>query len=68
VALERKFMSLSILVRNLAKRREAIADLEEVRKAVFGDVGDEPNVYADYDRCVELAAKMRRALDTLSVT
>jgi hypothetical protein len=46
----------------------AIADLEEVRKAVFGDLGDEPNVYADYDRCAELAAKMRRAIDALRIT
>lgn len=46
--------------------RGAISDLEEVRKAVFGDVGDEPDVYADYDRCSELAGKMRRAIAALS--
>lgn len=48
------------------KRIEALADLDEVRKAVFGDVGDEPNVYADYDRCSELSGKMRKAISTLS--
>lgn len=46
-------------------RATALADLEEVRKAVFGDVGDEPNVYADYDRLSELAGKMRHALAAL---
>lgn len=43
-----------------------IADLDEVRRAVFGDVGDEPNVYADYDLCSELQGKMRRALACLT--
>jgi len=47
---------------------EVVADLEEVHKAVFGDVGDEPNVYADYDRCSELAGQMRRAIKTLAVS
>lgn len=45
---------------------EALADLDEVRKAVFGDVGDEPDVYADYDRCSELCGKMARAIAALS--
>lgn len=45
---------------------KALGDLEEVRKAVFGDVGDEPNVYADYDRCSELSGKMRRAIAALA--
>lgn len=44
----------------------ALDDLEEVRKAVFGDVGDEPDVYSDYDRCSELSGKMRRALSALT--
>ncbi|QXV73550.1 hypothetical protein [Rhizobium phage RHph_X2_30] len=46
----------------------ALADLEEVRKAVFGDVGDEPNVYADFDRCSELGGKMRRSIAALETT
>lgn len=61
-------MALTTLLRNMQKREQALADLEEVRKAVFGDVGDEPDVYADYDRCVELQGKMRRAIDTLRIT
>ena len=46
-------------------RAAALSDLEEVRKAVFGDVGDEPDVYADYDLSCELAGKMRRAIEVL---
>ncbi|MFN3833444.1 MAG: hypothetical protein ACK4SQ_14560, partial [Allorhizobium sp.] len=42
-----------------------LEDLEEVREAVFGDVGDEPDVYADYDRCSELSGKMRKAIEAL---
>lgn len=42
-----------------------IADLEDVRKAVFGDVGDEPDIYADYDRLSATAGKMRQAIETL---
>ena len=61
-------MPLSTLLRNLQRRTDAFADLEEVRKAVFGDVGNEPDVYADHDRCIELAAKMRRAIDVLRIT
>lgn len=49
----------------IADLEDAIVDLEEVRRAVFGDVGDEPDVYADYDRCSELMGKMRRAIDVL---
>ena len=37
-------------------------DLEEIRKAVFGDVGDEPDVYSDYDYLCELSRKMREAV------
>ena len=47
-------------------RMDALINLEEVRKAVFGDVGDEPNVYADYDQCSELAGKMRKAIVELT--
>jgi hypothetical protein len=46
-------------------KQSALADLEEVYRAVFGYIGDEPNVYADYDRLVELSGKMRRAIETL---
>jgi hypothetical protein len=53
---------------NFAKRDKALADLEEVYKAVFGNIGDEPDVYADHDRCCELDAKMRQAIDTLRMT
>lgn len=58
-------MSLTTLLHSLRQREQALADLEEVRKAVFGETGDASDVYADYDRCVELHAKMRRAIDTL---
>lgn len=37
-------------------------DLDEVRKAVFGDIGDEPDIFADYDKASEMSGKMRRAL------
>lgn len=47
---------------------DVVAELEEVRKAVFGDVGDEPDIYPDYDRCCELAGKMRRAIAAVSTT
>jgi hypothetical protein len=40
-------------------------DLEEVRKAVFGDVGDEPDIYADYDELSRLAGVMHKALKKL---
>lgn len=53
-------------VEPVSKTADVIADLEEVRKAVFGDVGDEPDAYADYDRLSELSAKMRRAIAALS--
>ena len=46
----------------LIREQGAVADLEEVRRAVFGDIGDEPDVYADYDRCSDLANKMREAI------
>jgi len=58
-------MSLATLMRNTRKRADAIADLEEVRKVVFGDVSDESDVYADHDRACELAGKMRRAIEVL---
>lgn len=45
---------------------DVVADLEEVRQAVFGNVGDEPDIYSDYDRCSDLAGKMRRAIAVLS--
>lgn len=41
-------------------------DLEEVRKQVFGDVGDEPSVYDDYDELCRLASQMRSAIRTLN--
>jgi hypothetical protein len=41
---------------------ETVADLEDIRKAIFGDVGDEPNVYSDYDYLCELSRKMREAI------
>lgn len=66
---QESIMPLRTLLRNLHKRTNALADLEEVYGAVFGhDAGDEPNVYADYDRCLELSAKMRRAIETLRVS
>lgn len=47
----------------------ALADLEEVRKAVFGefayDFGDQ-NVYEDFATCSAFAEKMRKAIATLS--
>ena len=61
-------MPLTTLLHRIAKRSDALADLEEVYRAVFGHTGDEPDVYADYDRCCELDAKMRRAIETLRVT
>lgn len=39
-------------------RNAKVTDLDIVRKEVFGDVGDEPNVYSDYDRCCELECMM----------
>lgn len=48
---------------------QAIADLEEVFREVFGgQPGDEPNVYADYDRLLEMCGKMRRAIEELAKT
>jgi hypothetical protein len=61
-------MPLSVLVRNTAKRQAALDDLETVRKEVFGDVGDCPEPFADYDRASELAGMMRRAIETLRTT
>ena len=46
--------------------QQIINDLEDVRKAVFGDVGDEPDIYADYDLCTELSGKMRRAIAAIA--
>lgn len=45
---------------------EALLDLMEVHRAVFGTTGSEPDVYADYDRCVELGRKSDTAIKTLS--
>ncbi len=66
-------MSLSKLLRSTAKRAEALADLEEVYQEVFGKLGDhtlvlpdQPNIYADYDRCIVMMAKMRHAIDALA--
>lgn len=39
---------------NMHQANEALLKLELVRKAVFGDTGDEPNVYADYDKLLAL--------------
>ncbi len=68
-------MPLSRLLRNLTKRTKAPADLEEVYREVFGEIGEitlmtlsQPDIYADYDRCLEVMAKMRSALDTLANT
>jgi len=43
----------------------ALDELEAVRRVVFGDLGDEPDVYADYDRCCETQHRMTRALAVL---
>ncbi|EBY7415690.1 hypothetical protein D6J61_25740, partial [Salmonella enterica subsp. enterica serovar Alachua] len=40
--------------------------LEEIQRAVFGTLGSEPDVYADYDRLCELSRKMREAIRALS--
>lgn len=62
-------MPLRTLLRNLNRRTTALADLDEVYRAVFGnDIGDEPDVYADHDRLLELSSKMRRAIETLRAT
>jgi hypothetical protein len=63
-----RFGSLTTLLHNIRKRERALAELEEVRKAVFGDPGDEPNVYANHDHLLELAAKMSHAIETLRMT
>lgn len=47
-------------------RDEALLALEDVRKVTFGDIGDEPNVYADYDLASEMAGKFRKALLALN--
>lgn len=42
----------------------SLADLRELFDAVFGSkAGDEPNVYADYDRLCELSRKARAMLE-----
>lgn len=62
-------MAASETLRALNRRDGAIHDLEEVFGEVFGhSPGAEPNIYADYDRCVELQRKMRRAINTLTVS
>jgi hypothetical protein len=43
-------------------------DLASIHKAVFGDIGDRPDVYADYDRCLDLERRMSRALKTLGLS
>lgn len=43
-----------------------IESLEEIREAVFGHVGSEPNVYADYDKLCELSGKMRDIISTVT--
>lgn len=45
--------------------RKLVFALDTVRKEVFGDIGDEPDVYADYDRLSELSAMMRNSVETL---
>ena len=41
----------------------ALHNLYEVQKATFGtEAGDEPDVYEDYDRLVELCGKMGAAV------
>jgi hypothetical protein len=61
-------MPLAQLLRSARKRADAINDLEEVFGEVFGhSPGAEPDIYADYDRCVELMQKMRQAINTLTV-
>lgn len=41
---------------------EVISNLETIYREVFGYVGDEPDIYSDYDRCVELMGKMQDAI------
>lgn len=55
-------MPLERLLHNIAKRTAALADLEEVQQAVFGESS---NVYEDRERCHEFAEKMRRAIEVL---
>lgn len=45
--------------------QDIVMSLEEVRKAVFGDVGDCPDVYRDYDRLTELSGSMQKAVRKL---
>lgn len=45
---------------------EALIALEEVRKVTFGDVGDEPDIFSDYDLAVATAGKFRDALTALN--
>lgn len=61
-------MPLAQLLRNTRKRSDTLNDLEEVYRATFGYAGDEPDIYADHDRCSELMSKMRRAIDALRVS
>jgi hypothetical protein len=61
-------MPLSQLLKNVRKRETILANLDEVYQAVFGEIGEEPDVYADYDRCVELKTKMRNAINALRVS
>lgn len=42
-----------------------LRDLEEISSAVFGDLGSDPDVYADYDRLSALSGKMQRAIAAL---
>ncbi|MBP0440447.1 hypothetical protein [Tianweitania sediminis] len=54
-----------IALRSFPVHADLATDLDEVRKEVFGDVGDEPNVFADYDRACELSGKLQNAISIL---
>jgi hypothetical protein len=46
--------------------KELLADLESVRRAVFGDLGGCPDVYADYDQLIAMECKMSHSIAYLS--
>lgn len=54
-----------IALRSSPVHADLAADLDEVRRHVFGDVGDEPDVFADYDRACELSGKLQNAISIL---
>lgn len=58
-------MPLQQLVHNTAKRATALADLDEICRAIFDDAGGDLDVYVNYDRLCKLRDKMRRAIDVL---